>query len=302
MVKAQAILKPTVEFNDPAILSSFVAGAFLFLRHDVSPAKNLIRFDINKELSLANEGRLYGRSFPLNYAPFVSRYESFFDEYPSSTSEKPNWIIHDRGDGSQSEDNKLAKTLDATLKQKGILSPNTGLQNGKIISDTGQIAQDWQHQLFLVNTPRSQGFTGFPNHDPITLPDVQITSSTPFATFLLSSLEKKPLNETKRFFVTAVSRADNRDAKYSYSSEATMPQGGKRGLGLLETESKGPVVIEPVHLTMKMKGQKYRLTPLGPDMAPIPGTSTEFSGTNGSVDIVLGNGKLSVWYLLEKLS
>src|SRR5690606_29753061 len=47
MKNSHAIMKPTVEFNDPTILASFVAGSFLFLRHDVDPARNLIRFDVN---------------------------------------------------------------------------------------------------------------------------------------------------------------------------------------------------------------------------------------------------------------
>jgi hypothetical protein len=301
MKNSQAIMKPTVEFNDPAVLASFVAGSFLFLRQDVDPAKNLIRLDVDKDLSLATEGRVFSSAFPFNYVPFVSRYETFFEEYPSAPNEKPDWVIHDRGDGSQAANTNLAQTLDAALKEKGLLSPNYGIQKGKIISDTGQLVRDWEHQLFLVNTPRSQGFTGFPSHDPIVLPDVQITSASPFATFLVSSLEQKPLSEAKRFFVTAVSRADNSDAKYSYNNEATMPQGGKRGLGLLESEGKGPVVIEPVHLTLTMKGEKYRLTPLGPDMAPIPGASLEFSGSGGTVNIEIGKGQTSVWYLLEKL-
>jgi len=253
-------------------------------------------------LTLAAESRVFSSAFPFNYIPFVSRYETFFEKYPSATNEKPDWVIHDRGDGSQAENTNLAQTLDAALKQKGLLSPNFGIQKGKLISDTGQIVRDYAHQLFLVNTPRSQGFTGFPSHDPVVLPDVQITSKSPFVTFQVSSLEKKPLNEAKRFLVIAVSRADNRDAKYSYDSETSMPQGGKRGLGLLEKAGDGPVVIEPVHLTMKMKGHKYRLTPLGPDMAPISNASVEFSGDKGTVDIVLGKGKISVWYLLEKLS
>ncbi|MES2309866.1 MAG: hypothetical protein V4507_13500 [Verrucomicrobiota bacterium] len=299
MLNSKNILNPTVEFNDPSVLASFVSGAFLFLRGDVKPAQKLVRFQVDERLRLACEGRLRDDSFPMNYLTYVSRLDFAFPE--SEAPGKPDWVLTDRGSGGREENEKMAIALDATLKEKGILAADVGLQDGALVSDTGEVRRDWKNQLFTVNTPLSQGFAGFPGKDPIILKDVQVQSLVPYATFQVSSLDKTPLSTAKRMFVVAVARSDNKDTVFNFATKKEMPFGGDRGLDYsAKLNSLGPVVIEPTLLNIQMKGKKFRLTPLGPDMAKIKESAVEFSGS-GTTEIEIGKKDFSVWYLLERL-
>jgi hypothetical protein len=116
-----------------------------------------------------------------------------------------------------------------------------------------------------------------------------------------SSLDGKSLADAGRILLIAAARADNRTAKLTYDKLEKVPQ-RQRGIQLTQNDpGKGPVVIEPVRATITLKGERYRITPLGPDMAPIAGAARESAAhQGGGSDVEIGRDTVSIWYLLER--
>ncbi|HWL51637.1 MAG TPA: hypothetical protein VNQ90_04335 [Chthoniobacteraceae bacterium] len=308
MKARRSIVNPTISYNDPATIASFVSGAFLFLRGDVSTSSNLVSFPISEAALFSTVPWLRDGTFPANYLPFVSRYELTFPG--DRPAHPPTLVVPNRGTGTRDNNQELAASLDLTLKEHGLLALDRGLQDGKLISDTGELVRDWKHELFLVNTPKSQGFTGFPRGgEPLVFDDVKIESRSPFATLQLSSLDEQPLARAEKIFLLAVARADNRDSRWTFSQSQPMPMGGTRGEDMLFVHDArrshapaGPVLIEPVAATLTLKGERFRLTPLGPDMTPIASQAKEFrTAGEGQTAVEIGGGDFSIWYLLERL-
>lgn len=300
--QSDAILHPTTEHNDPAMLAPFVAGSFLFLRGDVSPAKAKIRLELSPEMDWSCDGRLRDGSYPLNYATFVSHFEQAYAEQKVPPSANM-LVVADRGDGSRTSGEKMAKQLDEKLKAKGLIPADAGLQDGRLVSDTKQIVRDWKNQRILVDTPRSQAFTGFPTKDAVALSDVTLISRVPFLTMQVSSLDDQPIAKSRKMLLVSVARADNQGATMSFVSFKPMPVGGQRGqfMTYQKRTGKGPVLIEPVKATVRLAGDRIRLTPLDPAMVPMASDSKLFSSTDGQVDLILDEVKPSVWYLVERL-
>jgi hypothetical protein len=81
-------------------------------------------------------------------------------------------------------------------------------QRKVVHSNTGQIAWDYAQGLCSIDSPRSQGVTGFlKSVSPIKLGDVTIHSEDPYATVLVVSLDDKPLARTPRVLVQVGTRA-----------------------------------------------------------------------------------------------
>lgn len=299
---ANAILHPTSEGNDPAMVAPFVAGSLLYLRGDVSPAKAKVRLQLSPEMTWAAQGRLRDGSYPLNYVSFVSHYEHAYAQ--QNVPPSPNTlVITDRGDGSRAGGEQMARKLDAELKAKGLIPADAGLQDGRIVSDTKQIVRDWKNQRLTVDTPMSQAFTGFPTKEPVVLSDVTLLSQSPFVTMQVSSLDNQPIAQSRRMLLVCMARADNQGASMSFSSYKPMPMEGQRGefMTYQKRTGKGPTLIEPVKATLRLAGQKIRLTPLDPAMVPVASAAKEFSAQAGKVDVAVDAVKPSVWYLLERL-
>jgi hypothetical protein len=303
MREMQTIPQPCMEFNDPAMVGPFVAGALLYLRRDVSPAKTLVRLDVNGLLADSANASIQKGFYPLNYLPYVSRFENVYSEVQPSPTVKADFTLTERGKGDEADDETRARALDAELKRKGLIAPDAGLIGTKLISDTKQITRDFGQGLLRIDTPRSQGFTGFPSAEPMAFTDVTIKSRSPFATIQVSALDgDKPLAEAGRILLIAVGRADNAGSKITFKKTVPMPQGGERGLDMTQIDpGAGPVLYEPIDATIELKAGRYRLTPLGPDLVPIAAGIREFAAESGRTAIEIGSGETSIWYLIERL-
>jgi hypothetical protein len=69
----------------------------------------------------------------------------------------------------------------------------------------GQLKLDWSNGVFQVNSPRSQGVSGFLNHLPgIDLDDVTIASSNEFGAVLVISLDGLPIAQSQEILIQAM--------------------------------------------------------------------------------------------------
>ncbi len=296
---ATAVLQPTVEFNDPALLATLPNAALMYHRRDVAPGKNLVQVVPAKDdIYLAN-GEPRSGAFPLNYVPYVSRYEIAFGK-PDGRAQA---VIGASGKASfnfsrtlnKKPGLELAKEFDDYLKKQGLLAEDRGIQGDSLVSDTGEVIHNFGKGLLIVDTPRTQGFTGFPK-DELKFRDIRVTSRTGFTTILVSSLDGAGLDTAKKMLLTVIARAENDKDNMQYASFSKAPNGMMRGERLTVAHPQpglGTVRVEPTDATVLFKtGGMLTVTPLAPDMsalsAPVQVATVETASAP------------TVWYLVER--
>ena len=307
--KFEQIANPTVEFNDPAVFGTFPVSSLIYHRRDVAPSKNLIQIVYNEKDTMYQSGTLRNAMFPFNYLTYVSRVESCYgnpasnaamlisSEKPMSRNDKP-FMQYSKADNLLNKD-ALAAELDKYLKNNGIIEENTGLRDGRLVSDTGELVRDWKKGLILVNTARTQGLTGFPGSEEINFKDISIKSSNLFATITASSLDGLDLAKCSKIFLTTVGRAENNKDKITYRSIVKQASGAKHGERMSVEKGKGgKVLTEIVNAEIKIKASSVKITALAPDMSAAA-PAKEFKAANGVVTVVTGEGTPSIWYLME---
>lgn len=275
--KSAQILFPAVEYNDPAIYGPYPAMAIAWLRRDIAPGKRLIQTRFSADDFEKNiQYRSY--AFPQNVATWISRLEHTYGEIskdadvvvgsaegtalPSGTLLFPVSAL-----GRRDQHDRLPARFDRFLKKNHILDPDKGLQDNRIVSDTGEIVRDWGHGRTTINTPRTQGFTGFVTSDRIKLSNVEIEMEQKFATVLLTSLDGLPLSDSKRILLTTVGKAGNSEDTVTYRKSVTASNNIRYEIDISAIQArKGTVVAEPIFCTLKLKGKAAALTPLTPAM------------------------------------
>ncbi len=257
-------------------------------------------------MTLAADGveRARNASFPANYLPYVSRMELTFPGQQVSSLEQPGLVLKDTLASRSRDAVAQAVDLDKQLKAHGIIPPNTGLADGRLTSDTGQLVRDWQNQYATVNTPLSQGCTGFVGKQKLTFDDLTISCQTPFATLMLSSLDNEPLSTAKRMFLIAIARADNADNQLQFGTLKTTPQSTQRGeyMTFDDVMHQGPVRIEPVMADITLKAEGLMLTPLKSDMTANHQAKQVFASHDGLTTLQIGKQGVSAWYLVQRIS
>jgi hypothetical protein len=231
--------------------------------------------------------------------PYVSRYEVAFGKPDGraqaviGASEKALFVFS-RATNKKSGI-ELAQELDESLKKQGLLAPDRGIQGDSLVSDTGEVIRDFGKGLLIVNTPRTQGFTGFPKGE-LTFRDISVTSRTMFTTILVSSLDGAGLDTAKKMLLTVIARAENDKDNMQYASFVKAPNGMIRGEYLTVAHPQpglGTVRVEPTDATVRFKtGGMLVVTPLAPDMsalsAPVQVSTVETASAP------------TVWYLIER--
>jgi hypothetical protein len=67
---------------------------------------------------------------------------------------------------------------------------------------------DASHGRLVVETPFTQGIAGWFGGKSVTLPDVVVSSESPFSVVVATSVEPEPISSTKRLLVTAIGRVE----------------------------------------------------------------------------------------------
>jgi len=240
---ATRLKKYTIQ--DPATLGLFPAYALMFRRGDIAKGKVLVHqqlglpdivalkgnnFSIDKlkeQLELSNLPDFQGKINPL--APLAGQVEFIFNK-------------------------------DKTLHLKQVdISKYWNAAKGTVKSSTGQLKIDYKRGLLLINSPRSQGATGFFTPDAaIKLHDVTLLFDNKYGTFLITSLDGENINKSKHILIQFFAEESNYNWK-------TAPITGKK-FRRLESVGNSPLIVREVSglaTFPKMKSSEWSMWKLG---------------------------------------
>ena len=111
---------------------------------------------------------------------------------------------------------------------------SAGLGRAPWTSDTGEIRWDPEAGWMTVDTPRTKAAIGRLPASGLRLEHVTWKTAGPFAALILSSLDDRPVDESRRLVLIAVARAENSGTVYS--ADRTQ----------LRDPGRPPILLEPV--------------------------------------------------------
>ena len=110
----------------------------------------------------------------------------------------------------------------------------------QFISPKGYLNWDLQTGRFILNTPMSQGATGFFQGQTLNTNSFAITSHTDFAQIMFTSLNDEPLASSKSVLLTTLARAQN--TGFRKAANNSVAEIGQQ-----------PILFQPVKATIKVK-------------------------------------------------
>ncbi|MDR3699192.1 MAG: hypothetical protein P4L56_06120 [Candidatus Sulfopaludibacter sp.] len=186
---------------DPVRMTEMAAGALMFLRGDVRPARQTVNRTYSAEQVL--ESRLLPRT-----------------EQPYFTPGFP-----------------LALPLEHGVRIQSLAGAPTekiaAVETNPIVSDTKELSWYTSEQktgMVTVETDRTQALIGFIKANHKTLKNLGAGISNNFATIVLSSMDDKPLARSGKMLLTAGSRVSNTGLKWNEARTRTQSQGGSPSL------------------------------------------------------------------------
>ena len=160
---------------------------------------------------------------------------------------------------------------------------------GKVFrSDTGELVLDREVGLFTINAPNVRAAVGYlADAGKVELGEVSIECSTPFASVILTSLDGRPVGESRRLLLTGVAGAENTGQAFS-PGRTGIPERGR-----------APVLAQPVDCTVTLRippGETLRAYPLSPTGVKRDELATLYQGR--ALTVILADAH-SPWILLE---
>ncbi len=183
--------------HDPVKMPQLAAGALIFLRADVSAARETV------ERSLSQEQLYESARLPASERPY------FTPGFPLSIPLQHGSRIRSLGG-------------EATTKFPVVKA-------NPIVSDTGELA--WylspdQKGLVTLQSARSQALIGYINEDHKGLTNLSAAVSNHFCSLVLNSVDSRPISKSSRMLLTAGARVVNTDLKWNENHTALAAWGG----------------------------------------------------------------------------
>lgn len=182
---------------DPVKTPQLAAGALMFLRPDVRPARQTVLRSYSSE-QIHESMRL----------PEAER--------PYFTPGFPLVIPLRHGSRVRCLDCEAAPPVSATV-------------TNPIVSDTGELAWHWSQQgegLVTVDTDRTQALIGFVKAHAKPIRHLSADVRNEFCAITLSSLDSKPISRSARLLVTAGARVENTGQKWNDRRTLLLDWGG----------------------------------------------------------------------------
>jgi hypothetical protein len=204
---------------DPVRMTEMAAGALMFLRGDIKPARQTVERTYSKEQVL-DAGLLPGGLRPGSEQPY------FTPSFPLSLPLEHGVRI---------------KSLDGPPTEK-----LTAADGNPIVSDTKELTwytSDAKTGLVTVETDRAQALIGFIKANHKTLKNLGAEITNNFATIVLASMDGKPLARSAKMLLTTGSRVANTDQKWN-DAHSGLGRGG---------QGHSPTLIEPVTGTVTLR-------------------------------------------------
>ncbi len=251
---------------DPVRMTEMAAGALMFLRGDVKPARQTVERTYSPEQVL-DAGLL----------PAGLRGGS---EQPYFTPGFP-----------------LSLPLQHGVRIKSLEGPPTAHYDAStanpIVSDTGELSwytSDAKTGMVTVETDRAQALIGFIKANSKTLRNLAAEISNNFATIVLTSIDGKPLARADKMLLNACSRVANTDQKWN-DAHTGLGRGG---------QGHSPTLIEPVTGTVTLRNiaDAKSVTADALDGAGNP-TGNAIAGrkTAGGWELAIGT-PVTTWYVV----
>ncbi len=175
-------------YNDPALLATMPAAALMYRRGDVQPASTRYVFAPSPE-PLYNQDITPRTSALLRTAVGLGQLQIALPVTPQLPWLKPAAIA----DGATVLHDPAQALLPADATES--------------VSDTGELKRNWQSGLYTIDTPLTQAATGWLGGRTVTLGDVQVQASTPYASIAVQSLDGVVLGQSRSLLVSLGTRA-----------------------------------------------------------------------------------------------
>lgn len=217
---------------DPVARAGETLAALLFRRGDVKTSSNSI--GIKFEESDFNSWKASSAVVGMNYKK-IALISKVSVLYPDQICEGFD-LCFNVSDQDKIKWHQVKNQLNNSIQSL----PPIDDKGVKFISDTNQIFQNSDRQLFKVITPFTEAvsFDTISSSKGITLKEFHISKSSSAATISISSLDSKPLNSSERLLLIIATDAKNSDELRSLD-----------GLTLVR-HGRLPVLIKSVNLTM----------------------------------------------------
>lgn len=234
-------------YNDPAKFGLFYHAALMLRRQDVQEAREWVSIKFPHHTAVKNI--IYPKDVSASMAGDVymhkvsSRLEGM---EPFADREIP----YNLPAGSHME---LSDAGDLTIVTNENYEPPK-----KLISDTGELIRDLEHQIGIVDSPRTKAVYGFVGGHTLELNGLTVTAETDFATIALSSLSYAPIGESENILLTAVGRVQNT----GYTDEPL-----ENGHRKVTNHGTGPVLIEAIEAQIRLRTshQNFHVTSIDED-------------------------------------
>jgi hypothetical protein len=181
---------------DPIKMPQMAAGALMFVRADIEPAKQTV------ERSYSREQVMDSRFFPATERPY------FTPAFPLSLP-----LLHGSRIRSLTGEPTSAIVADTSSPYR---------------SDTGQLvwnANSNHTGLVTIDSPRSQGLVGFVKANSQRVSNLAADVKNDFCVIVLSSLEPKPISSASRMLLTACVRVENTGMQWDAQRVRVTDQG-----------------------------------------------------------------------------
>lgn len=231
-------------------LAQWVLGAPIFLRGDINQAKDLV-------LNTISDKQLY--SLP-NYSDFLDK------KYQFSFIAR---VAKGYGDGKADENSRYDSYFD--------------VKNNVIKSETGQLKLDGKNGVMEINADKIQGAVGALKDLSVDMPFISFKINNSWASVFLISKENKPLVESNKFYLVAVTPVKMTGQKYDANRNGLTEPGQ---LPLQAQRMEGELVL-------KIKVQKIKIASLKADGTK--GENINFVVKPDGVSIKLNEGKTFVY-------
>lgn len=162
---------------------------------------------------------------------------------------------------------EFAAILDRAMKQWGVIPKETGLVDGKLISDTGEIIFDPDHAKFRVQTPCCSYFSGAPDEKINLCKNVEVRSENERITLALLPVGEKDLDEADELILTAMGATGMDETTYGKGPEMM-------GISFTAVQFKGKLYAETLEGSLLVRAREAvlkALSPVGEEIGEIVG-------------------------------
>jgi Cellulase (glycosyl hydrolase family 5) len=193
-------------FNDPSLIATLPAAALMYRQRHVDEARTLYAFAPSAE-QLFNQMVSPQNSVALRTAAEKGKLVIAMPQTPDLP-----WL----------EQSALPASAHLITDPTRAVADNDGAET---VSDTGQLRRDWQRGIYLINTPRSQGVTGWIGGRSFKLADVEIAITTRHASAMIQSMDGKPIGQARRILISLGARSlPARENSLPFHSEPVLGQ------------------------------------------------------------------------------